>query len=180
MLPLFKAFVYLACSVGNRVSGGEAVPKLSLGTRALKLPYLICLSFLTTAHYAHCSDAVGGRRAQAEGVVIREFAKGYANNKLIVLDLPFDEVQRIGQATPELRNKLISQKEFIARYKSWKNAPDGADEITIQVVSMGPKTAVVLAGTPFISLSGSTDRFSLKWRSGHWIITKRQRGYEIA
>jgi len=178
--------VYLACFVGNRVSGGEAVPKLSLGTRAqsnrqisqLKLSYLICLSFLTTAHCADCSDAVAEQRAQAEGVVVREFAKDYANNKLILLNLPFDEVQRIGQATPELRNKLISKKKFMARYKSWKNAPDGADEITIQVLSMGPKTAVIIAGTPFISLSGSRDRF--KWRSGHWIITKRQRGYEIA
>ena len=137
---------------------------------------------LALALLVFCSLSASGAndpkdRASAEGIVILALLEDRSDTlQTLVVDLPSPEVALIRQSLPKLRVKLLSEDEA----KPERKLPPSHSHITIKLVKIDSTHATILGGTPFVSLSGSVDRFVLKKTKGKWRIVHRDRNYEIA
>jgi hypothetical protein len=143
-----------------------------------KVTFIVFGIFL--ACFVHATKAMDEDRAKVEGIVLLELIKNKHAAPLVVVDMRAAEIEQIQAATPMLRNRLMSRRQFKTRYGTWKNAPPGSLDISISIAEISPLQAVILAGSPMIGTSGSRDRFTLKKLMGRWVIVKRDSNYETA
>jgi hypothetical protein len=144
----------------------------------VKIVRLVGLALLAFAASANAVDQRAENRAQAEATVIVELMRD--DTGPIVVDLPPADITAIKTASPQLSQRLLTRHEFDRKYRGWKSAPKGTSDISISVVRIDSNSAVIVAGSPLIGVSGSRDRFVLKKQRGKWRIVHRDRNYEVA
>jgi hypothetical protein len=137
----------------------------------------LCSLVLATTSLAAESPSANDR-SQVEAAALLVLAGERSPEPYIIVNLPSTEVAAIKKQAPSLNN-LMSEKEFYSKFRNPKQRP-GYFALTVEIVKLTQRDAVVLAGTPFVSLSGSRDRFVLRKVRGHWRIISREKDYEIS